>query len=289
MTWNLRGTHAQAGEIAELVGLRHKHFIIKLEPGVEFHTHRGILYHDDLIGKPWGCQVFSHNGSPFFLLQPPLGDVLRELPRSTQIIYPKDLGFILVNMGIGPGQHIVEAGTGSGALTCAFAYIVGAEGKITTYEMRPEAQQMAVKNLRQLGLLDRVELKTRNIAEGFDETDVDALFLDLPNPEDYIPEVRKALKSGGFFGCILPTVNQVEKLLFSLRINDFAFVDVCEIILRYYKPEPRRLRPTDRMVAHTGYLIFGRPITIDRSTNTEELYEEVGLVRVNDEESDINV
>lgn len=290
MTWNLHGTHACEGDLAELVGLRHKHFILKLVKGGEFHTHRGILRHDELIGMPWGSQVFSHNGSPFFLLQPPIGDVLRELPRNTQIIYPKELGFILVNMGIGPGQHVVEAGTGSGALTCAFAYIIGSEGRVTSYEIRPDMQNMARRNLDRLGLLDRVELKLQSIESGFDETGVDALFLDLPNPEDYIPQVRCALKSGGFFGSILPTANQVERLLIALRKNDFAFVEVCEIMLRYYKPEPQRFRPTDRMVAHTGYLIFGRPVIIDHSEASRLLLDEAGLVDTQQtpEELDLN-
>ncbi len=290
MTWNLHGTHACEGDLAELVGLRHKHFILKLVKGGEFHTHRGILRHDELIGMPWGSQVFSHNGSPFFLLQPPIGDVLRELPRNTQIIYPKELGFILVNMGIGPGQHVVEAGTGSGALTCAFAYIIGSEGRVTSYEVRPDMQNMARRNLDRLGLLDRVELKLQSIEAGFDETGVDALFLDLPNPEDYIPQVRCALKSGGFFGSILPTANQVERLLIALRKNDFAFVEVCEIMLRYYKPEPQRFRPTDRMVAHTGYLIFGRPVIIDHSEASRLLLDEAGLVDAQQtpEELDLN-
>ncbi|HOD45253.1 MAG TPA: tRNA (adenine-N1)-methyltransferase [Anaerolineaceae bacterium] len=290
MTWNLHGTHACEGDLAELVGLRHKHFILKLVKGGVFHTHRGILRHDELIGMPWGSQVFSHNGSPFFLLQPPIGDVLRELPRNTQIIYPKELGFILVNMGIGPGQHVVEAGTGSGALTCAFAYIIGSEGRVTSYEVRPDMQNMARRNLDRLGLLDRVELKLQSIESGFDETGVDALFLDLPNPEDYIPQVRCALKSGGFFGSILPTANQVERLLIALRKNDFAFVEVCEIMLRYYKPEPQRFRPTDRMVAHTGYLIFGRPVIIDHSEASRLLLDEAGLVDAQQtlEELDLN-
>ena len=95
---------ARDGDLAELVGLRHKHFIVTLQAGTKFETHRGVVLHDDLIGRPWGTQVFSHMGAPFFLLQPSLADVLVDLPRSTQILYPKDIGFILVNMGIGPGK-----------------------------------------------------------------------------------------------------------------------------------------------------------------------------------------
>jgi len=278
LSWNLRGTTAQEGDLAELVGLKHKHFIITLKAGGELHTHRGVLKHDDLIGKLWGSQVFSHNGHPFFLLQPALADLLRSIPRNTQILYPKEIGFILVTMGIGEGMHVLEAGTGSGALSAAFAYALGKEGHLTTYEARPEMQQVAIKNLTRLGLTDRVTFKIGNIADGFSETGVDAVFLDLPNPYDYMLKVKAALKMGGFFGCILPTTNQVAIQLRELRRCQFAFIEVCEIILRYYKPEPDRLRPTDRMVAHTGYLIFARPVILaEENATSSELLVEAGI------------
>jgi tRNA (adenine57-N1/adenine58-N1)-methyltransferase len=278
LTWNLHGTTAREGDLAELVGLKHKHFIITLKPGGEQHTHRGIIRHDELIGKPWGSQVFSHNGHPFFLLQPALADLLRSIPRVTQILYPKEIGFLLVTMGIGEGMQVLEAGTGSGALTAAFAYALGKEGHITTYEARPEMQEMAIKNLTRLGLQDRVTFKLGNIEDGFAETNADALFLDVPNPHDYILKVKAALKMGGFFGCILPTTNQVTILLRELRRSQFAFIEVLEIMLRYYKPEPDRFRPTDRMVAHTGYLIFARPVIMaEENPASIELLAEVGI------------
>ena len=260
MSWNLKGTTANEGDLALLVGLRHKHFIVKLKVGGTLHTHRGIVSHDDLVGKPWGSYIQSHNGAPFYLLQPALADILRSLKRRTQILYPKDIGFILVMMGIGPGQTVLEAGTGSGSLTSAMAFAVGNEGRIISYDARPEFQRIAKRNLERLGLIDRVTLKQGNVADGFDETDVDSVFLDLPNPYDYMDQVRGALKNGGFFGTILPTTNQVTLLLESFRLHNFAFVEVCEILLRFYRAEVHKLRPTDRMVAHTGYLIFARPV-----------------------------
>ncbi|MGZ9234127.1 MAG: hypothetical protein ACXW4E_01255 [Anaerolineales bacterium] len=130
MSFTPSSSIARDGDLAQLVGLRHKHFILTLQAGAKFETHRGILQHDDLIGKSWGTQVFSHIGAPFFLLQPSLADLIIGLPRTTQILYPKDIGFILVTMGIGPGQTIMEAGTGSGSMTTALAHAVGTAGRV---------------------------------------------------------------------------------------------------------------------------------------------------------------
>lgn len=283
MSWNLRGTTVNDGDLAQLVGLRHKSFIVRIKQGGELQTHRGVVKFDDIIGKPWGSRITSHMGNPFYVLQPALGDLLKELPRNTQILYPKDIGFILVQMGIGEGQVVLEAGTGSGSLTSAMAFAVGSRGKVITYEAREEMQKLARKNISRLGLEERVEFKLRELTQeqGFDEQGVDALFLDLPNPYDYIHHARKALKMGGFFGCILPTANQVSRLLLALRQFDFAFVDVCEVLLRYYKPEPERLRPVDRMVAHTGFLIFARSVLIENGD--EQIYE---LEEIDEAEND---
>lgn len=275
---------ARAGDLAQLVGLSHKHFIFKLASGSDFQTHRGVLQHDDLIGKAWGSQVFSHMGAPFFLLQPSVADLLIDLPRSTQILYPKDIGFILMTMGVAPGQHVMEAGTGSGSMTIALATAVGSEGRVTSYEQRQDMQNLARKNVERIGLAARVEFKLRDIELGFDETEADAFFLDVQNPYDYIPQVRAALKPGGFFSTLTPTFNQVEKTLYAMRKNKFAFVEVCELLLRYFKAEPARIRPTDRMVAHTGFLIFGRRIEPASDPRGKELANEVGVGSTQEQE-----
>lgn len=260
MTWKNYEAIARDGDLVQLLGSRHKSHFLKLKAGALFQTHRGELRHDEMIGKPWGSRLYSHTGNPFFLMRPGLADLITNIKRNTQIIYPKDIGYIVMVMGIGPGVHVLEAGTGSGALTTAFAFLVGDTGKVTSYEAREQMQNLARNNLRQVDLLGRVDLKSGDVADGFEERDVDALFLDLPNPYDVIPQVKASLKLGGFFGTILPTANQVSKTLAALRANDFAFMEVCEIMLRFYKPDWDRLRPTDRMVAHTGYLVFSRSV-----------------------------
>ncbi len=282
MSLNHPTSIASDGDLAQLVGLRHKHFIFSLKTGARLETHRGILQHDDLIGKQWGTQVFSHMGSPFFLLQPSLGDLLIDLPRTTQILYPKDIGFIFVTMGVGPGQKVMEAGTGSGSMTTALAYAVGPEGRVISYEVKPDVQNLARKNLTRFGLESRVDFKLRDITEGFDETDADSFFLDVPNPYDFTVQVRNALKPGGFLCCLIPTFNQVEKTLYALKQNKFAFVQVCELLLRYYQAEPNRIRPTDRMVAHTGFLVFARKIEPSDDPRGRDLAEEIGVEIIED-------
>jgi tRNA (adenine57-N1/adenine58-N1)-methyltransferase len=247
----MHGTKVKEGDLVQLVGLSHKHFLVTLKHGDRLQSHRGIVEHDDLIGLDWGTQVYSHNGHPFFILQPSIADLLSELPRCTQIMYPKD------------------AGTGSGGLTSVFAYYVGSEGHVYTYENKEHHQTMALKNLRKLGLEEHVTAKVRDIGEGFDEVGVDALFLDVPNPYDYIPQVKASLKTGGFFGSLLPTTNQVSRLLRVLRDEGFLYLQVVEIMYRFYKPEPDRLRPVDRMVAHTGFLIFARPMILTEKPEME--------------------
>jgi tRNA (adenine57-N1/adenine58-N1)-methyltransferase len=251
---------AQPDDLALLVGRDRKTFIIRLKPGSQLHTHRGVVTHDDLIGNPWGTQVPSHLGHPFLLLRPSTDDLVRDLKRTTQIIYPKDAGYILMKMRITPGCRVVEAGTGSGGLTLIFAQTVNPTGRVYSYEVRPEMQALARKNLEQLGLAEFVEFKLRDVAAGFDEHDADVLFLDLPNPWDYLTQAHQALVGGGFFGSILPTTNQVSRLIGALERADFGFIEVEELLLRPYKAVPARLRPMDRMVAHTGYLIFARAL-----------------------------
>jgi tRNA (adenine57-N1/adenine58-N1)-methyltransferase len=175
-------------------------------------------------------------------------------------MYPKDMGFIMLNMNITRGVQVIEAGTGSGAFTTMLATVVGPEGHVYSYDSRSDIQTLASKNIEKLGLSEQVTFTCQDIADGFNETGADALFLDLPNPEDYMPQVRKALKSGGFFGSLQPTANQVSRLLEALQVHNFSFIEVCEIMQRYYKPVPARLRPNDRMIAHTGFLVFARPM-----------------------------
>lgn len=251
---------AKTGDLIELASTQAKYFIFELNPGEEFHTHRGIVKHDDLIGKPFGSVIESHKGSRFYLFQPGITELVQTTKRNTQIMYPKDIGYILLRLNIKPGSRVIEAGTGSGGFTQVLASYVGAEGRVFSFETREEMQNLARKNIARLGIGDRISFVIRDISEGFGETGVDAVFLDLPNPYDFIQQVKEALIPGGFFGALLPTTNQVTKLLIALERDNFVFIDVCEISLRFYQANANKFRPVDRMVAHTGYLIFARSV-----------------------------
>ena len=250
----------QSGEVAMLVGKGGKRFFVKLEPGGRLQTHQGVIDHADLIDRAWGTRIETHLGEPYVLLEPTIRDQLLHIKRSSQIIYPKEIGYILLRLSVGPGTSVVEAGTGSGALTTAFAWAVGPSGHVDSYDRRPDMLKLAARNLSRLGLNDRVTLHERDVAEGFDQREARALFLDLPHAHRYLNVARAALSGGAVFGAILPTANQVSRMLADLEKHQFGMSEVCEILLRFYKPVAERLRPTDRMVAHTGFLLFARAL-----------------------------
>ena len=252
---------AAVGHLVQLVSMRdRKSFLLRIQTEGRLETHNGVIRHADLLEKPFGSIVHSHLGEDFLLLTPSTAEITRTLKRQSQIIFPKDLGFILLKLSIEPGQEVIEAGTGSGALTVALARAVGSTGHIRSYDVRADMQKSARQNLELLELSERVSLTTRDIGDGFDETDVPALFLDVPNPWDYLAQAHCALRSGGFFGALLPTTNQVTLLLTGLQRHSFGLTEVVELLLRNYKTVAARFRPSDRMVAHTGYLVFARTL-----------------------------
>ena len=253
-------TVAQVNDPVLLIGRDGKRFLIGLRPGQQFHTHRGIVEHDVLIGQPLGREIRTHLGHPFVALQPSIHDLLMNVKRASQIIYPKDIGLILLKLDVGPGRTIVEAGTGSGALTLALAHSARPDGVVYSYDARPDMLRVAERNLDRVGLLPQVRLIQRDIAEGFTVEGADSLFLDVREPWEHLPAVCDALADGGFFGALVPTTNQVVELLYGLERHPFSSVEVLEILVRHYKPVPGRLRPQDMMNAHTGYLIFARKI-----------------------------
>ncbi|HOJ50550.1 MAG TPA: tRNA (adenine-N1)-methyltransferase [Spirochaetota bacterium] len=233
-----------------------KKFFVKNEE-TSFSTHLGIVNITDNL--EYGVSIKTHTGNSFIVLRPTLDEIIMKIKRHTQILYPKDIGYILLKLGLRDGDTVVEAGTGSGALTISLAYAVSPSGKVFSYEKRKDFLEKAYKNILLSGFQDNVVLKNSDVYEnGFDENSVDAVFLDLKEPETLIEKSYNVLKTGGMLGILVPTTNQVSSVL--KRIQDFNFndIEVSEIMIRKYKLVPERLRPEDTMVGHTGYLLFAR-------------------------------
>jgi tRNA (adenine57-N1/adenine58-N1)-methyltransferase len=248
----------QPGDLAMFQSESGRRVILRLEPGMDYQTHKGIVYHDDVIGIEWGSRIETHLGSPFTLLRPTLRDLLLHIRRQSQIIFPKDIGYILLRLSIGSARRVLEIGTGSGALTTALAWVVGEGGRVVSYERREDMQALARQNLHRVGLEPRVDFILCDAIEGIQEHGFDAAFIDIAAPDLLLESLAQALNSGASVGFILPTTNQVSTLLEAASRAGFNHPEVVEILLRPYKPIPGRLRPVDRMVAHTGYLIFMR-------------------------------
>lgn len=260
------------GDTVMLMGKDRRAFIRTVTEGQRFECHLGYIDFNDLVGIPYGEQVPTHKGNKMFILSPNTADVVQYLPREGQIIYPKDLGYIMLKLGIRPGVRVIEAGSGSGALTVTLATLVGDEGHVYSYERRTRMQERAVANVRRVGLSHRVTFYERDITEGFDERDVHALFLDVREPHEYLPQAREALRGGGFFGALVPTMNQVIDLIEPLYAGPWFLLEIEELLLRSYKTVPARVRPDDDMVGHTGYLVFAR--AVGRETRLEDALPE---------------
>ncbi|MHA1269222.1 MAG: tRNA (adenine-N1)-methyltransferase [Candidatus Helarchaeota archaeon] len=233
-----------------------RRWLVNLGGQKEFHTHRGIINCENLIGKEFGIKVESTMGKRFLILKPTIRDLTLKLKRKTQIIYPKDASMIIYYTGISSGYRIVEAGVGSGALTLALSYYVRPNGKVYGYEINEEHYKIAKKNLERFKLTDCVDLKLKDINEGIDVENIDVIILDLGDPWNVIPNIVNNLKNGGFIVSYSPTTSQVEKTLISLKENNFYAIHTVETICRSWQTEYNKFRPFTRMIGHTGFITF---------------------------------
>jgi tRNA (adenine57-N1/adenine58-N1)-methyltransferase len=235
-----------------------KTYLIKMEQGKSFHTHKGFVKLDDLIGKEYGSTIISSLGFEFVALKPQLRDYIMKCARQTQIMYPKDISLIVMFSGIGPGSRVVEAGTGTGAMTTALAHYVKPEGKIYSYEIREEFQKTAEKNLQRANLKGFVELKIKDVTTGIDEEDVDSVILDLAVPWLVIPHAYAALRPGASIVSFSPTIDQVVKTVEALKENSFTDIETVECLMRGMQIERGKTRPQTLMTAHSGYITTAR-------------------------------
>jgi len=249
----------EAGQLVLVVSPNGKRYMHALDPAKEIHTHDGRILMSDVAKAGFGGVVRSHLGHPYRILKPTVYELIKGVKRQTQIMYPKEIGYLLLKLGVQPGSRVIECGTGSGGLTLALATYVGDTGRVYTYERREEFYKLAQKNLARVGLSHRVEQHLGDIEEtGFAQTGADALFLDVRTPQDCLRHIQPAVTPGATCGFLLPTTNQVSDLLRGLEAGPFTEIEALEILVRRYKCVPDRLRPEDRMVAHTGFLVFAR-------------------------------
>jgi tRNA (adenine57-N1/adenine58-N1)-methyltransferase len=232
--------------------------MVKVEEGKSFHTHKGYVKLDDLIGKEYGSTILSSLGFEFTALKPILRDYVMKCARQTQIMYPKDIALIVMFSGIGPGSRIVEAGTGTAAMTTALAHYIRPNGKVYSYEIREEFRTTAEKNLRRAGLIDFVELKTRDVTAGIDEENVDAVILDLAVPWLVIPHAYNALSPSSTLVSFSPTIDQVVRTVEALKENSFTDVETVECMMRGMQVEIGKTRPQTLMTGHSGYITSAR-------------------------------
>jgi tRNA (adenine57-N1/adenine58-N1)-methyltransferase len=255
----------EAGDRVLLIDSRDRRYLVTLEEAQRFHSHLGSINHDDLIGQPEGAMVSASGGAKLLAFRPGLADYVLKMRRGAQVVYPKDVGLILVYADIFPGASVVEAGTGSGALTLALARAVGEGGRVISYEIRADHHERASENIATwyegLGRkAENLELRLGDIFEGVEETGIDRMVLDLPEPWRAVGPATDSLTPGGILCCYVPTVPQVVGAVEAMRSGGFALVNAFEGLLRSWNIEGQSVRPNHRMVAHTGFLVVGRKL-----------------------------
>lgn len=252
------------GDRVHFIDRKGRQYPLTLCRGRVFQFSGETISHDDIIGKEDGTTVTFSRGSRFVIVRPTLAEHILKMPRGAQVIYPKDIGMILMLGDIYSGAKVVEAGIGSGALTMALLRGVGGQGMVISYEIREDFSRRAMANITSyMGKTDNLTLKHKDIYEGIDEVDIDRVVLDLPEPWRVVEHSVRALRDGGIFLCYLPTVIQVAKVVESLKETGvFIQIETSETLLRTWHVEENSIRPDHRMVAHTGFIIVARKVGI---------------------------
>jgi tRNA (adenine57-N1/adenine58-N1)-methyltransferase catalytic subunit len=244
-----------------------REYLFRLDRSRTLRIRGGKIPVDDVIGRHEGSVVRSSLNEPFLFFRPTLPQLIPNFPRNAQVIYPKDIGPILVWADVFSGARIVEAGVGAGALSMALLRAVGADGRLFSYEIRPDFAELARQNVtKYLGPVTNWTVHIGDVAEELKETDIDGMILDLPEPWQVIDAAWKALRPGGILLAYLPTVLQVKSLVDALRRdNRFACVETMETLMRFWHIKGMSARPQHRMIAHTGFLTSARRLADGQS------------------------
>jgi tRNA (adenine57-N1/adenine58-N1)-methyltransferase len=258
-----RGEFA-AGDAVLLTDRKRRTYLVWLQRGAVRDLRGGQVAHDAVIGRPDGSVIETSRGERMLAFRPTFAEYVLEMPRGAQVIYPKDLAMITMLADVFPGARVVEAGTGSGALTMALARAVGETGRVFSYEIREDFHRVAARNIaRWLGEAPNVTLRVHDVTSEVPDAPVDRIVLDLPEPWHVVGHALTALRAGGILLAYLPTTVQVQQLAETLRGSaGFAMIDVVEAIVRPWNVEGLSVRPAHRMVAHTGFLVTARKLAV---------------------------
>lgn len=237
-----------------------KKWLAKVTLEKKLHTHLGIIDISATLGAEYGSAIRTTEGKLIFLIEPTLHDFIMKSERRTQIVYPKDLGYIAARTGLKNGSKVLEIGTGSGALATFMAGIVKPEGHIYSYDVNPDFMQIARRNLEKAGMIDYVTMNQHDPHLGVDIREADVAVVDLGDPWTVLEQVHDALKGSGAFVAICPTMNQIEKTATELKKAGYADVDCVELMIRTMEAREGMTRPSMRMIGHTTYLVFARKV-----------------------------
>lgn len=254
-----------SGDLVLLVDSRGRRYLVTLREGEAFHSHRGPVSHDEVIGAEEGSEVRSALGQRFRVFRPTLADFVLKMPRGATVVYPKDVGPILVQTDVYPGARVLEAGTGSGSLTLALLRAVGSKGVVHSYEVREDFHRTALRNIERFGADDpaygTLDARIGDVYEDPIDLEVDRCVLDLTEPWRALGNVERSLRPGGLLCCYLPTVPQVQRTVEALHPDRWGFVHTTETLQRSWNVDGLSVRPDHRMVAHTAFLVVARRLT----------------------------
>lgn len=249
-----------------------KKWLAKASPDKKFHTHLGIIDISAILGMEYGSAVRTTEGKLIFLIEPTIHDFIMKSERRTQIVYPKDLGYIAARTGLQNGSKVLEIGTGSAALATFMASIVKPNGHIYSFDVNPDFMAIARRNLEKAGMDKYVTLHQHDPHQGVDVRDADVAIVDLGDPWTVLDQVHDALKGSGAFVAICPTMNQIEKTATELKRAGYADIDCVELLIRNMEAREGMTRPSMRMIGHTTYLVFARKV--QRLPQKEEIIRE---------------
>jgi tRNA (adenine57-N1/adenine58-N1)-methyltransferase len=249
----------RAGDSVLFIDRKEREYLRILRPGAGLHIREGTMNADQLIGLAEGSTVYNSASEEFLVLRPTFASLIPNLPRKAQVIYPKDIGPILLWGDIFPGASVVEIGTGPGALSMALLRAVGPNGRVVSYEAREDFVRMAQENVRSFhGHAPNWEIKLRDAALGVDERDVDRMVMDLAEPWTFLPVALEALRPGAVLIAYVPTVLQVKQFVDHARSSGFAALQTIETLLRSWHVKGLSVRPDHRMIGHTGFIVTAR-------------------------------